>query len=366
METRYFNAVKQPEAGTKLGGSVIRSGGLVAFPTETVYGLGANGLDGEAVNKIFEAKGRPNDNPLILHIAKKSDLKDLWKSVPERARLLMDEFWPGPLTMVYLKSSSVPEEVTGGLDTVAVRMPDNRTALALIRAAGVPIAAPSANLSGKPSPTTADHVKADMNGKIDVIIDGGPCNIGVESTVVSLMGGAVTILRPGGITREMLEAVIGPVNLSPAVLAPRKQGEAAASPSDNGLLRFSAVRPGAQLLHRLVRAGGRQPGHHADGGGGDDVIRRKARHHIQAHRPQDAAQNGAHRGDPPLPAAPGLHGLTRRIGDHRNGRHACDSKIHSSSPPAPVYVRRRWADTGPQKKSSPGRRMVCKWNNSVL
>ena len=230
METLYFNAVKQSEAGTKLGGSVIRSGGLVAFPTETVYGLGANGLDGEAVNKIFEAKGRPNDNPLILHIAKKSDLKDLWKSVPERARLLMDEFWPGPLTMVYLKSSRVPEEVTGGLDTVAVRMPDNRTALALIRAAGVPIAAPSANLSGKPSPTTADHVKADMNGKIDVIIDGGPCNIGVESTVVSLMGGAVTILRPGGITREMLEAVIGPVNLSPAVLAPLKQGEAAASP----------------------------------------------------------------------------------------------------------------------------------------
>ncbi len=218
METRYFNAVKQPEAGTKLGGSVIRSGGLVAFPTETVYGLGANGLDGEAVNKIFEAKGRPNDNPLILHIAKKSDLKDLWKSVPERARLLMDEFWPGPLTMVYLKSSRVPEEVTGG--------------------------APSANLSGKPSPTTADHVKADMNGRIDVIIDGGPCNIGVESTVVSLMGGAVTILRPGGITREMLEAVIGPVNLSPAVLAPLKQGEAAASPG----MKYRHYAPDAQVI----------------------------------------------------------------------------------------------------------------------
>ena len=244
MDTRYFNAVKQPEAGTKLGGSVIRSGGLVAFPTETVYGLGANGLDGEAVNKIFEAKGRPNDNPLILHIAKKSDLKDLWKSVPERARLLMDEFWPGPLTMVYLKSSRVPNEVSAGLDTVAVRMPDNRTALALIRAAGVPIAAPSANLSGKPSPTTADHVKADMNGRIDVIIDGGPCNIGVESTVVSLMGGEVTILRPGGITREMLEAVIGPVNLSPAVLAPLKQGEAAASPG----MKYKHYAPKADMV----------------------------------------------------------------------------------------------------------------------
>ena len=271
METQYFNAVKQPEAGTKLGGSVIRSGGLVAFPTETVYGLGANGLDGEAVNKIFEAKGRPNDNPLILHIAKKSDLKDLWKSVPERARLLMDEFWPGPLTMVYLKSSSVPEEVTGGLDTVAVRMPDNRTALALIRAAGVPIAAPSANLSGKPSPTTADHVKADMNGKIDVIIDGGPCNIGVESTVVSLMGGAVTILRPGGITREMLEAVIGPVNLSPRRFSPPEAGGSRGLPRHE-VQALRPRRPGYRR-HRLIAGyGGKAHSRvRKKGGGGPDL-----------------------------------------------------------------------------------------------
>ena len=244
MKTRYFSAVGQPEAGTRLGGATIRAGGLVAFPTETVYGLGANGLDGAAVSRIFEAKGRPNDNPLILHIAKKSDLKELWRAVPDRARLLMDEFWPGPLTLVYLKSDKVPEEVTAGLDTVAVRMPSNRTALALIRAAGVPIAAPSANLSGKPSPTAAEHVAADMDGKIDVIIDGGPCAIGVESTVLSLMGDTATILRPGGITREMLEAVIGPVRLSPAVLAPLREGERPASPG----MKYRHYAPDAEVI----------------------------------------------------------------------------------------------------------------------
>lgn len=243
METLYFNASTQPEAGTKLCGGIIRAGGLVAFPTETVYGLGANGLDGEAVNRIFQAKGRPNDNPLILHIAKKSDLRELWKSVPDKARSLMDAFWPGPLTMVYLKRDRVPDEVTAGLNTVAVRMPDNRTALSLIRAAGVPIAAPSANLSGRPSPTSAEHVRADMEGRIDAIIDGGPCSIGVESTVVSLVGG-VTILRPGGITREMLESVIGPVSLSPAVLSPLKQGEAAPSPG----MKYRHYAPDAEVI----------------------------------------------------------------------------------------------------------------------
>ncbi|MBR4019608.1 MAG: threonylcarbamoyl-AMP synthase, partial [Clostridia bacterium] len=229
MTTQYFSALSQKEAGTRIGGSIIRSGGLVAFPTETVYGLGANGLDGEAVSRIFEAKGRPNDNPLILHIAKKSDVKELWHSVPDTARILMDTFWPGPLTLIYRKSSIVPDEVTAGLDTVAVRMPEHKTALALIRAAGVPIAAPSANLSGKPSPTSVQHVKEDMDGKVDVIIDGGPCEFGVESTVLSLVG-TPTILRPGGITREMLEAVIGPVELASSILSPLKEGETAASP----------------------------------------------------------------------------------------------------------------------------------------
>ena len=229
MKTELFNAKSQKENGTGVAGRVIRSGGLVVFPTETVYGLGANGLDGAAVAKIFEAKGRPSDNPLILHVAKKSDVKQLWRHVPDTARLLMDAFWPGPLTLIYLKSDIVPDEVTAGLDTVAVRMPEHKTALALIRAAGVPIAAPSANLSGKPSPTNIDHVLEDMDGRADVIIDGGPCAVGVESTVLSLVG-TPTILRPGGITKEMLEGVIGTVKVSSAVLHPLAEGETAASP----------------------------------------------------------------------------------------------------------------------------------------
>ena len=243
MQTQYFNATTQKENGTRLAGSVIRSGGLVAFPTETVYGLGANGLDGEAVRRIFEAKGRPADNPLILHVAKKSDVKDLWLRVPEEARILMDAFWPGPLTLVFNRSSKVPDEVTAGLPTVAVRMPAHKTALALIRAADVPIAAPSANLSGRPSPTTAAHVKADLDGKIDVIIDGGPCSVGLESTVLSLIG-TPTILRPGGITREMLEAVVGPVKVARAVLEPLSEGEVAASPG----MKYKHYAPNAQVL----------------------------------------------------------------------------------------------------------------------
>ena len=205
MKTQYANAVTQYENGTSLGGRIIKEGGLVVFPTETVYGLGANGLNSEAVLKIFAAKGRPADNPLILHIAKKSELKPLWSHVPDNARILADTFWPGPLTMIFNRSSIVPDEVTAGLDTVAVRMPLNKTARALINAAGVPIAAPSANLSGKPSPTTAEHVRQDMDGRVDLIIDGGPCKYGLESTVVSLIG-RPTILRPGAVTKEMLEA----------------------------------------------------------------------------------------------------------------------------------------------------------------
>lgn len=229
MNTEIFNAKTQKENGTNYAGRIIRSGGLVAFPTETVYGLGANGLDGEAVRRIFEAKGRPSDNPLILHVAKKSDVKELWSHVPDNARRLMDAFWPGPLTIIFVKSDIIPDEVTAGLDTVAVRMPEHKTALALIRAAGVPVAAPSANISGRPSPTSAEHVINDMDGKIDVIIDGGACRVGVESTVITLVG-KPTILRPGGITREMIENVIGEVDVSPAVLRPLKDDEVAASP----------------------------------------------------------------------------------------------------------------------------------------
>ena len=243
MKTQLFNATAQKENGVRLAGSVIRAGGLVAFPTETVYGLGANGLSGEAVAKIFQAKGRPSDNPLILHIAKKSDAKDLWTKVPPMAQALMDTFWPGPLTLIFNHSAQVPPEVTAGLPTVALRMPDHKTALSLIRAAGVPIAAPSANLSGRPSPTTAQHVLQDLEGRIDIVLDGGPCRVGLESTVLSLCG-APTILRPGGVTREMLEAVIGPVELSPAVLAPLQEGAAAPSPG----MKYKHYAPKAQVL----------------------------------------------------------------------------------------------------------------------
>ena len=243
MNTEFFNAATQKENGTNVCGRIIRAGGLVAFPTETVYGLGANGLDGCAVEKIFAAKGRPGDNPLILHIAKKSDLKQLWKHVPDKARQLADAFWPGPLTMVYLKSDIVPPQVTAGLSTVAVRMPEHKTALALIRAAGVPIAAPSANLSGKPSPTCAQHVLDDLDGCIDAIIDGGDCRVGVESTVLSLVG-TPTVLRPGGVTREMLESVIGHVDIAHAVLNPLKNGETAASPG----MKYKHYSPDANVV----------------------------------------------------------------------------------------------------------------------
>lgn len=230
MKTKIIRVLSDKSHGAGIAGREIRRGGLVAFPTETVYGLGANGLDGEAVKRIFEVKGRPNDNPLILHVARKTDARALWREVPEVAEKLMDAFWPGPLTLIYYKSDIVPPEVTAGLDTVAVRIPDSETATFIIRMAGVPIAAPSANLSGKPSPTLAKHVIDDFMGKINVIVDGGPCRVGVESTVVSLTGDKPMILRPGGITKEMLESVVGEVEVSPAVLRPLLDGEKAESP----------------------------------------------------------------------------------------------------------------------------------------
>lgn len=243
MNTQVLNARTQKENGTRLGGSLIREGELVAFPTETVYGLGANGLDGDAVSRIFAAKGRPSDNPLILHVAKKSDAKDLWTQVTPLARQLMDAFWPGPLTLIYFKSDIVPDEVTAGLNTVAVRMPEHKTALALIRSAGVPIAAPSANRSGRPSPTTAEHVLADMQGRIPLILDGGPCRVGVESTVLSITG-TPTILRPGGITLSMLQALIGHVEVADAVLHPLDEGEEALSPG----MKYRHYAPDAEVI----------------------------------------------------------------------------------------------------------------------
>ncbi|MDQ2087673.1 L-threonylcarbamoyladenylate synthase [Herbivorax sp. ANBcel31] len=198
--------------------SVLRDGGLVAFPTETVYGLGANALNEKALLKIFEAKGRPSDNPLIVHIGDKKEAYNLTEHIFDYALKLMDEFWPGPLTLVAKKTSSVPYSVTAGLDTVALRMPKDKIALSLIREAGLPVAAPSANLSGRPSPTTAKHVIDDLNGKVDVIIEGGSANIGLESTVLDITVFPPMILRPGGIFKEQLQNLLGEVNIDPSLI----------------------------------------------------------------------------------------------------------------------------------------------------
>jgi L-threonylcarbamoyladenylate synthase len=196
---------------------VLKEGGLVAFPTETVYGLGANALNEAAVLRIFEAKGRPSDNPLIVHVADKQSVEKLVLRIPDKAVKLMDMFWPGPLTLVMDKQPIVPEIITAGLNTVAVRVPSHPIALALIKAAKLPVAAPSANVSGKPSPTDARHVINDLNGKVDVIIEGGLSNIGVESTVVDMVIEPPMLLRPGGITLEQMEAVIGSVQVDPTI-----------------------------------------------------------------------------------------------------------------------------------------------------
>ena len=205
--------------GTEMAraGRIIREGGLVAFPTETVYGLGANALDAEASAKIYAAKGRPSDNPLIVHISEFSALGKIAKEIPEEAVKLADAFWPGPLTMIFPKTEMVPYGTTGGLDTVAVRMPDHPIALALIEAGGGYIAAPSANTSGRPSPTKAAHVAEDLSGRIDMILDGGAVEIGLESTIVDLTGEYPVILRPGYINQAMLEAVIGKVQMDPGM-----------------------------------------------------------------------------------------------------------------------------------------------------
>ncbi|MEG6567101.1 L-threonylcarbamoyladenylate synthase [Thermoanaerobacterium saccharolyticum] len=197
--------------------NVLINGGLVAFPTETVYGIGANSLNPDAVAKIFIAKGRPQDNPLILHIAEFQDLFKYVKNVSNDSLKLARQFWPGPLTMIFEKSDIVPPINTAGMNTVAIRMPSNKIAHTLIKRAGVPVSAPSANLSGKPSPTDASHVISDLYGRVDIIIDGGSCDVGVESTVVDMTGEIPTILRPGGITKEMIMDVVGSVYVDPVV-----------------------------------------------------------------------------------------------------------------------------------------------------
>lgn len=216
MKTVYF---KEPtKENIEAAAKIIRDGGLLAIPTETVYGLGANGLDENAVLRIFEAKGRPQDNPLILHISEPKELESICHDIPAQAWLLAEHFWPGPLTMVLPVRDLVPKRTTAGLDTVAVRCPKTAATRELIRLAGVPIAAPSANRSGKPSTTTAAHVLHDMDGRIDAILDGGPCEVGVESTIVDLTGERPRLLRPGGITPEELKALLGELDIDRAVL----------------------------------------------------------------------------------------------------------------------------------------------------
>lgn len=219
------------DASIRRAAALLRAGELVAFPTETVYGLGADALNGEAAARIFAAKGRPADNPLIAHIAGESGLAGLIAGEPcACARALMRAFWPGPMTLIFPKSPRVPREVTAGLDTVAVRMPSHPVARALISAAQTPIAAPSANRSGRPSPTTAAHVLEDMEGRIPLILDGGPCEVGLESTVVDVTGARPRILRPGGVTLEMLEGVVGDVDVDEGVLHQLQAGSQARSP----------------------------------------------------------------------------------------------------------------------------------------
>lgn len=197
---------------------IIRDGGLVAFPTETVYGLGGNGLDSQASKKIYAAKGRPSDNPLILHISQREELDGIAKSISPIAESLMSAFWPGPMTLIFKKSDRVPYETTGGLSTVAVRMPAHEAARQLIAKAGVPIAAPSANVSGRPSPTNAGHVREDLDSRIDMIIDGGEVGIGLESTILDLTEDIPVLLRPGYITRAMIEDVVGHIQVDPTIL----------------------------------------------------------------------------------------------------------------------------------------------------
>ncbi|MBQ9233601.1 MAG: threonylcarbamoyl-AMP synthase [Lachnospiraceae bacterium] len=219
----YFNTIissGNDDKAIEKASEILRQGGLVAFPTETVYGLGADALNEDASAKIYAAKGRPSDNPLIVHIADTKAVYELAESVPEKAVMLMEAFWPGPLTIILNKKKIVPDGTTGGLDTVAILMPSHPVAMKLIKESGVYIAAPSANTSGRPSPTLAEHVIEDMNGRIDMILDGGAVGIGIESTIVDLTGETPTILRPGYITKKMLEEIIGDVLIDRAIIEP--------------------------------------------------------------------------------------------------------------------------------------------------
>ena len=249
MITKYYKIGSGDDSSALCeAGAIIRSGGLVAFPTETVYGLGGDALNAESSRKIYAAKGRPGDNPLIVHVARPEEA-DAFAETNETYYKLAGLFMPGPLTVILPKKPVVPDETTGGLPTVAVRCPRDATARSLIAAAGVPIAAPSANLSGRPSPTSAAHVREDLDGRVDMIIDGGDCEIGLESTVIALTEGGVTVLRPGAVTPEMLRAAGIAVAVAEAVTDPAKAGDKPASPG----MKYKHYAPKAPLT--LVEGG---------------------------------------------------------------------------------------------------------------
>ena len=232
MKTQIFH-ITDPAAQreeVEAAAEIIRRGGLLGIPTETVYGLGANGLNTQAVTHIFEAKGRPQDNPLILHIPKVAWLTRYCRNIPPAAYALAERFWPGPLTMILQRRANVPNATTGGLDTVGIRCPNHPVTLAIIEAAQVPVAAPSGNLSGRPSPTCARHMEEDMDGRIDGIVDGGPCGVGVESTIIDLTCPVPRLLRPGGLPLESLREVLGEVAVDKAVVAPLSAGERPKAP----------------------------------------------------------------------------------------------------------------------------------------
>ena len=242
METFILSA--QATDVAEIAANLIKSGDLVAIPTETVYGLGADGLNPEAVAKIFAAKGRPQDNPLILHIAEAGEMERFCKEIPESARRLAEAFWPGPLTMVLKAKDIVPKCTTAGLPTVAVRCPDSKVTRDIIRMAGVPVAAPSANISGKPSTTTAQHVYHDHAGKIPLIVDGGACRVGVESTIIDLTETPPRLLRPGGITPEQLTEILGEITVDQAVVAQLDKDAVAKAPG----MKYRHYAPDCRVL----------------------------------------------------------------------------------------------------------------------
>ena len=241
MDTQVL---KPTDKNIEYAGCLIAKGQLVAFPTETVYGLGADALNGAAVAEIFRAKGRPGDNPLIVHVSAAEEIEPLVTEMPAMAQKLMERFWPGPMTLIFPKSERIPDEVSAGLDTVGIRMPSNPVARDLIRSSRCPIAAPSANRSGRPSPTTAAHVYEDMNGRIPVILDGGPCEVGLESTVIDARFSVPVILRPGGITPEMIREAAGDVRLDEHIMAPVAEGERVRSPG----MKYRHYAPKARTI----------------------------------------------------------------------------------------------------------------------